>query len=1202
MEQQPVTTISKFAPEDISMDFERLRQEGIQHLEDLATYIWTDFNVHDPGITIFEVLCYAITDLGYRANLPIEDILAGKDATSSFFSATEILPICPVTQNDYRKFLIDFPGVRNAWVEQMVECGEKLYFLEKDKSLFPLDDNGVSELEKARINVGDKFKSSYDQLIQESITDDIKGRLGAATPPILGLSEFKMLLNDLAVSIQEFLVEEGEGEFKILLSRRKLLTIKGRLFSVQEQINFLIEKLNEAGDAVSISDFSVFVVIQNISLAIANTDLLYFLREKYSTFQNLSIPMLGDDKIEVLREKYQILDAGFQATFNTILNNIKGSLKTDQTVQNLLIPSEDILLTGGSFISGNVEDYYTYLAFLEEIIGSIICEVKAEILNKEAYDKLEDEEKVDYKCINLNGLYQICIDPHQNIDPDSKAAKQLINRIKNGYTDETTGQFYLGLMDVRNLSEDFCSIQITPIEEINLCLEIVIDEDADDKDVMAEVIYRLQNFLTPTIPIQSFQQMLEKGYTCDEIFNGPLLNNGFIEDTDLERTNKPGKIQLSDLYKIILETPKVNLINVLKTKLKEESDFIEDWCIEYNVEDLNCPTKAIIDLVDSNLCVVKQGISEPIEPRDIEEQIGLFKLAARHLIVNQNNGSDIPKGQYRPDLSDYASIQFEFPHNYTIGDNGIPAKASPLKRAQVKQLQAFLLFFDRLLGNYLMQLGKVRELLSVNQDPDMPTYFFNALLDVPGIETLIEEVYEINQAGIDLLEEQLVSQAVLEQLVTAIGDTYVGSRALAIAMGGDPNKSDDEGLLGPNWSVYRKKIEAAFCRTCKNIDEWSTLMASDDSHYLEKVQRLTESKDKQFDRKHRVINHLLARFGEVFTHYATNVFGERRKHLEAKSAFLKDLPALGLEKAKGYNYRAKDIEEGGPDVWDTTNVAGLKKRIYAQMGWGTATTESTLVNPSYILDDEADQSSDLLPMRVLKLYELEEDGKRGTLLMSSSKSYSIRRIKDIKDQLQVYLNDVVEYKLNESGNKVIFSKTLEIQGRMEEVELESVVFSTSDAERFLIKMQELVAATIKGGFHLLEHILLRPNDPADELLQMSYTCDLSQPPVDPYSFWVSVIVPAWKGKFREDEIFRNQFKQIVRRETPAHIALCFRWVESENDMEKLEYAYEQWREALANCTPDECEITETANGLIQLLNNTSCECFCSTPVSNTIKC
>ena len=38
--------------------------------------IWTDHNVHDPGITILEVLCYAMLDLGYRTHLAVEDVLA----------------------------------------------------------------------------------------------------------------------------------------------------------------------------------------------------------------------------------------------------------------------------------------------------------------------------------------------------------------------------------------------------------------------------------------------------------------------------------------------------------------------------------------------------------------------------------------------------------------------------------------------------------------------------------------------------------------------------------------------------------------------------------------------------------------------------------------------------------------------------------------------------------------------------------------------------------------------------------------------------------------------------------------------------------------------------------------------------------------------------------------------------------------------
>ena len=62
----PAPTLSTAPLEHPSMDYAFLRQEGIRHLERMAGQLWTDFNVHDPGITILEQVCYAITDLGYR--------------------------------------------------------------------------------------------------------------------------------------------------------------------------------------------------------------------------------------------------------------------------------------------------------------------------------------------------------------------------------------------------------------------------------------------------------------------------------------------------------------------------------------------------------------------------------------------------------------------------------------------------------------------------------------------------------------------------------------------------------------------------------------------------------------------------------------------------------------------------------------------------------------------------------------------------------------------------------------------------------------------------------------------------------------------------------------------------------------------------------------------------------------------------------
>ncbi|MEM6722860.1 MAG: hypothetical protein AAF598_02420, partial [Bacteroidota bacterium] len=59
-----------------SQDYGFLREEGLKYIEALAHQLWTDFNSHDPGITMLEAISFAITDLGYRTSFDIKDILA----------------------------------------------------------------------------------------------------------------------------------------------------------------------------------------------------------------------------------------------------------------------------------------------------------------------------------------------------------------------------------------------------------------------------------------------------------------------------------------------------------------------------------------------------------------------------------------------------------------------------------------------------------------------------------------------------------------------------------------------------------------------------------------------------------------------------------------------------------------------------------------------------------------------------------------------------------------------------------------------------------------------------------------------------------------------------------------------------------------------------------------------------------------------
>ena len=50
--------------------------EGIELVQALSANNWTDYNLHDPGVTILEQLCFALTELGYRAGFPVKDQLA----------------------------------------------------------------------------------------------------------------------------------------------------------------------------------------------------------------------------------------------------------------------------------------------------------------------------------------------------------------------------------------------------------------------------------------------------------------------------------------------------------------------------------------------------------------------------------------------------------------------------------------------------------------------------------------------------------------------------------------------------------------------------------------------------------------------------------------------------------------------------------------------------------------------------------------------------------------------------------------------------------------------------------------------------------------------------------------------------------------------------------------------------------------------
>ncbi len=867
-------TISKAAPPFTSMNFAALREIGIKHFEKMGSKLWTDYNLHDPGITILEVLCYAITDLGYRTNFPIEDILASPDShpkQKQFFSAFEILTCNPVTVNDFRKILIDLDGIKNAWL------------LKTAKQEMPL---------------------------------------------------------------------------------------------------------------------------------FANKD---------------------------------------------AQNNWTASL------------------TAG---------------------GTQSAEIK------------------------LNGLYDVYIDLEDGVDLND------LDRVN-----DITQCAWQQLWKHRNLCEDYVTVNVIEEMEFGIEAKIELCPDADVNKVAGDIYYFIQEFLTPTINFYSFKEMYDdKKKSCEEIFEGPVLCNGFIDDTELDKAQLRKEIYVSDLWQIIMDVCGVAGIKSLTIKkCSTNGDDVvvtettnKQWCLK-----VDAYHKPKLSVNCSKIYFQKEFDCIYADARKVEERILLQKKL--HAPVKKSNKKPLLNAGSDRNLEEYFTIQNEFPFTYKLAEGQIIENDSLLRKAQVNQLKGYLMLFDELLANYLMQLARVKDLLSVSQ-PEEYSYFYQTLYNIPGVPDLIQAF--VNRDN--------------------------------------------------------KKIE------------WQQFTAAADNGYIKQLHQIIETPTKQKQRKEIFLNHLLARFGESFSDYVLQMYEEQCtcsetqegkqvdvKKLKDKANFLINIPELSSERGKGFNYKALDC--GRPDVWDTNNVEGVKKRVCAYLGFEDHKRKTLTCPPDF----------DIKPYRVIiegkvQVQRLKLDDEEGNMLLDGTKDYkqqqnAVKDAKDLKEQiLRGYINTT-----NPDANGYV---RVVVKDREDNIALQSEMLKAADATALLthIKNMAFPDCCAVNGFHVVEHILLRPTDDDftplfDPIIVQDKLGAMVTPPVvqnllieDGYSFWITVAVPEWLPLFKNNQNAQYQFEQMVRRETPAHVLVRFCWMTPEK-MYRFETAYLKWLYENALEKPNSRELTEHANNLVEIM-------------------
>ncbi|MFC0139633.1 hypothetical protein ACFFJN_05860 [Erwinia mallotivora] len=114
--------ISRQRHNDNPNSFEHLYRLGLTYIQQMSGRLWTDYNTHDPGMTILEQVCYALTDLIYRCEFEVTDYLCDPSGKIDYRAhglalPQDILPAYPQQPEEYETWLLArLPELDKVWL------------------------------------------------------------------------------------------------------------------------------------------------------------------------------------------------------------------------------------------------------------------------------------------------------------------------------------------------------------------------------------------------------------------------------------------------------------------------------------------------------------------------------------------------------------------------------------------------------------------------------------------------------------------------------------------------------------------------------------------------------------------------------------------------------------------------------------------------------------------------------------------------------------------------------------------------------------------------------------------------------------------------------------------------------------------------------------------------------------------------------
>ncbi|OJX37518.1 MAG: hypothetical protein BGO87_00725 [Flavobacteriia bacterium 40-80] len=375
----------------------------------------------------------------------------------------------------------------------------------------------------------------------------------------------------------------------------------------------------------------------------------------------------------------------------------------------------------------------------------------------EAFSSIPKELKNEF---GLKGLNQLIVDYETDPDIDITAQIAKINQI-------ITTTYHQN----RNLCEDLVAIKKVEKQKICLCTDIELEQTADQNKVHAAILFEIDNYFLPRLKFYSVKEMLRKGYRTDEIFEGPLLEHGFIDDRELMDSELKTQIRLSDLINIIADIPGVKNINEISISDCDSNDSVEQWVI--CIEEGKRP-----ELCDKSVFNYRKDILPVQYNKDIVDELlrELIEQATGKSVPSSGMTLSIPEGKFF-DMGQYTTIQNDFPDTYGIGINGLSSNYPTARKSKAKQLKAYLLFFDQILATYFSYLSKVKDLLAIH--PELQhVYFTQAVEGLRGLPELVTNYPQNNNEQLSenllgfMVDSNAVRNDILDHLISRFAESF----------------------------------------------------------------------------------------------------------------------------------------------------------------------------------------------------------------------------------------------------------------------------------------------------------------------------------------------------------------------------------------------------------------------------------------------